>query len=72
MLFALSGVAYGIFAVLYLILLVWLGLACLRNGHWIMFIIGIVLPIFWIIGALMPPSTAAREAAAAEQPPPEQ
>lgn len=27
----------------------------LRKGHWIMFIVGFLLPIFWIIGALVPP-----------------
>lgn len=47
----------GIF--LYLVLLIWLGLRCLRNGHWVMFILGIFLPLFWIIGALMPPPRAA-------------
>jgi hypothetical protein len=31
----------------------YLGLSCLRNGHWVMFILGIFLPLFWIIGALM-------------------
>jgi len=31
----------------------------LRKGHWVMFLFGIVLPIFWIIGALIPPRTAA-------------
>jgi hypothetical protein len=41
--------------ILYLVLLLTLGIFCLRKGHWVMFIIGIFLPIFWIIGALMPP-----------------
>jgi hypothetical protein len=27
----------------------------LRKGHWVMFIFGIFLPLFWLIGALMPP-----------------
>ena len=27
----------------------------IRKGHWVMFILGIFLPLFWIIGALMPP-----------------
>jgi len=26
----------------------------IRKGHWVMFIIGIFIPLFWIIGALMP------------------
>jgi hypothetical protein len=40
---------------LYIVLLVTLGIMCIRKGHWVMFIIGIFIPLFWIIGALMPP-----------------
>ena len=36
----------------------------LAKGHWFMFIIGFVLPIFWVIGALIGP-TARAEAAGA-------
>lgn len=43
------------FGVLYFILLVTLGIISIRKGHWVMFIIGIFIPVFWIIGALMPP-----------------
>lgn len=42
--------------ILYLVLLVVLGLTALRKGHWIMFIVGIFLPLFWLIGAVMPPT----------------
>ena len=48
MLFVLGGI-------LYFILLVTLGIMSIRKGHWVMFIIGIIFPLFWIIGALMPP-----------------
>jgi len=34
--------------------LVTLGVITIRKGHWVMFIIGIFIPLFWIIGALMP------------------
>ncbi|MGH9026884.1 MAG: hypothetical protein ACRDWD_12330 [Acidimicrobiia bacterium] len=40
--------------ILYLILLITLGVLCLRKGHWVMFIIGIFLPLFWLIGAVIP------------------
>lgn len=49
-----SGGFIGLWAVLYLVLLIWLGVRSLRRGHWVMFIIGIFLPIFWFIGALLP------------------
>jgi hypothetical protein len=41
-------------AALYLVLLVTLGIMSIRKGHWVMFLIGFFLPIFWLIGALMP------------------
>ena len=52
---------YGIGAagiILYLVLLFVLGLTCLRKGHWVMFLIGIFFPLFWIIGAIIPPARA--------------
>ena len=56
MLLALSTALGGVFAVLYVVLFIVLGLTSLKKGHWIMFIVGIFIPIFWIIGALMPPT----------------
>ena len=41
--------------VLYIVLLVTLGVMTLRNGHWLMFIVGIVFPLFWLIGAIARP-----------------
>jgi hypothetical protein len=41
-------------ALLWLTLFIWLGLRTLRHGHWVMFLVGIALPIFWVIGALIP------------------
>jgi hypothetical protein len=52
---ASSGVTITIAGVLWVILLVTLGFISLRKGHWIMFIIGIFIPLFWLIGALVPP-----------------
>jgi len=51
---ALSTPLAGLLGVLYLVLLISLGLASIKRGHWVMFIIGIFLPIFWLIGALLP------------------
>lgn len=41
--------------ILYLVLLFTLGILAIRKGHWVMFLIGIPFPLFWLIGALMPP-----------------
>src|SRR3954454_21539932 len=48
--------AFGGFAALiYIVLMIKLGVATIRNGHWVLFILGIPLPIFWIIGGVMRP-----------------
>ena len=49
-----SGGFIGLWAVLYVILLVTLGILSIRKGHWIMFIVGFFIPLFWFIGALLP------------------
>lgn len=45
--------------VFYVLLLLTLGIASIRKGHWMMFLLGFVLPVFWLIGALMAPTRAA-------------
>jgi hypothetical protein len=54
------GIGFGVF--FYLVIAFTLGLMTLRKGHWVMFIIGIFIPIFWLIGALIPPRHAAEVA----------
>ena len=46
-------------AILYFVLLITLGVMTLRKGHWVMFILGIFMPLFWIIGAVIPPARPA-------------
>jgi hypothetical protein len=48
------GIGGGL-AILYVVLLITLGILTLRRGHWVMFIAGLFLPLFWIIGAVIPP-----------------
>ena len=47
-------------AVIYISLFFWLGLSTLRNGHGLLFFFGIFIPLFWLIGALLPPTANAR------------
>jgi hypothetical protein len=47
-----AGVLFG---AIYFVLLITLGILSIRKGHWVMFIVGIFIPLFWIIGALLPP-----------------
>jgi hypothetical protein len=54
---SLASVSNGFLAlwsILYFVLLVTLGVISIRKGHWVMFIIGLFLPLFWFIGALLP------------------
>jgi len=50
----------GGLGILYIVLLVTLGILSLRKGHWVMFIIGIFFPLFWLIGAIIPPVAGRR------------
>jgi hypothetical protein len=55
--------AFGwVLAVIYIFLLIFLGLETIRRGRWVLFIIGIIFPLLWVIGALMPPTRRAQEA----------
>jgi len=47
-----AGVLFG---AIYIVLMVTLGVLSIRKGHWVMFIVGIFIPLFWIIGAMLPP-----------------
>ncbi len=49
-----SGGFLGLWALIYVVLLITLGIISLRKGHWVMFIIGFFFPLFWFIGALIP------------------
>jgi len=40
--------------IIYFVLLVTLGIISIRKGHWVMFLVGLVFPLFWLIGALLP------------------
>jgi len=52
---AMAGGLYVLWGAIYLVLIVTLGVLSIRKGHWVMFIIGFFFPLFWLIGALLPP-----------------
>ena len=51
---ATSGGFIALWTVIYIVLLVTLGILSIRKGHWIMFLVGLFIPLFWFIGALLP------------------
>ena len=53
--------------IIYLVLLVVLGVKTLKNGRWIMFILGFFIPFLWIIGGVLPPKGMSRVDALYEQ-----
>jgi hypothetical protein len=46
--------------ILYIVLLVVLGVKTVRNGRWVLFILGFILPLLWIVGGLLPPKGESR------------
>ena len=55
------GIGGGL-AVIWIVLMITCGVVTLRQGPWVLFIFGIILPILWIIGAVIPPKVAAPRA----------
>jgi hypothetical protein len=43
-----------IFGLIYFLLLITLGVLSMRKGHWVMFVVVLFIPLFWLIGALLP------------------
>jgi hypothetical protein len=49
-------------ATIYFVVLVTLGVATLRKGHFLLFFIGFFVPFLWLIGALIGPTPRAAAA----------
>lgn len=62
----MSTLLWFILAVIYLMLFVTLALTTFRKGHYLLFWVGIIFPVLWIIGAIIGPTprAGARHAAA--------
>jgi hypothetical protein len=54
----------GFLALIWITMLVFFGIETLRKGHWVMFTVGIVFPILWVMGALIGPTARAQAAGA--------
>ena len=46
--------------ILYLFLLVFLGVRTFQKKHLVLFILGFVIPLLWIVGAMLPPKGMSR------------
>jgi len=54
------GIGGGLYFLFWISIMITLGVTTLRKGHWVFFILGIFLPLFWLIGAVLPPKQAAQ------------
>jgi hypothetical protein len=59
---AVSTVLWFLFAALYFVVLVTLGVTTLRKGHIVLFVVGIIFPLLWVIGAIIGPTPRAAAA----------
>jgi ABC-type multidrug transport system permease subunit len=57
-------VLWILLGIVYIACWIYFGLATLRKGHYLMFWIGFLIPILWIIGALISPTQRAAARAA--------
>lgn len=55
----MSTILWLLLAALYIALFVTLALTTLRKGHTILFWVGIIFPILWVVGAFMAPTARA-------------
>jgi hypothetical protein len=46
---------YVALGIIYLFLLVYLGVKTAKNGRWVLFVLGFVIPLLWIVGGVLPP-----------------
>ena len=61
----MSTLLWLLLAVVYIVLFVTLALTTLRKGHRVLFWVGIIFPVLWIIGALMGPTAGVEARSAA-------
>lgn len=51
----MSGTGWFIGAgIIYLILVFTLAVLTFRKGHWVLGLVGIIFPVLWLIGAILP------------------
>jgi hypothetical protein len=58
----MSAILWFLFAALYIVVLITLGVTTLRKGHVLLFVVGIIFPFLWIVGALIGPTPRAAAA----------
>jgi hypothetical protein len=52
-------ILWTLLVVLYIALFVGLGMSTFRKGHHVLFWVGIIFPVLWIVRAIIPPAAQA-------------
>jgi hypothetical protein len=52
-------ILWSTFVIFYFALLISLGMSTFRKGHYLLFWVGLVFPVLWIVGAVMSPTPRA-------------
>ncbi len=55
----LEGLLLAILFVIYVTCIFTVAAITLRNGHWLLWILGIFFPVLWLIGVVIPPTSKA-------------
>jgi hypothetical protein len=51
----MSGVGLAILlSIIYFVLIITLTLLSFRKGHWVLGLFGFIIPVLWLIGAILP------------------
>ena len=58
----LEWILSGFLFAIYLTCIFTVAAITFRNGRWILGILGIFFPVFWLIGAVLPPTARAAQA----------
>jgi hypothetical protein len=52
----MSAFIWIVLGVIYFVILFTLGVTTLRKGHLFLFVVGIFIPVLWVVGALIGPT----------------
>lgn len=54
----MSAIVWILLSILYIVLAITLGVMTWRGKHYVLFVAGFFLPLFWLIGGVMKPRHA--------------
>jgi hypothetical protein len=49
-----TGWLFTTFGIIYVVLIFTLAVLSFRKGHWVLGLLGFIIPLLWVVGALLP------------------